>query len=375
MNAHFELADRAIRGESWAEAVEHLRLGLAQQPDALAYGRLASCLAKLGRDRESLAAADAGLRLEPGNGSLADLRGAIAAQHADDHPGAAELHEPARSDDGHTADEHTERGWEALLGRRPAEALEQFRAALLLDRAAEMARIGMVQALKARYPLYRLLLGGLELLQSLARFSLVVFLALIFLRRPLLRWAMANPDQAVWAYALIYCGWAFLVLTWIAEPLVNLVLRLNRYGRLALLPEQVAASNWVGVCLFLAVGCLTWALVGGGEVGWIGAAVCGLLMVPASALFRVRRGWPRGVLALYTSALASAGVGGIILLLLAQDAQGAKAADLRNGGWMCLLGFVVGLFLHGFLVDFLMLAGGRQREVSSARSASGPAAP
>ncbi|MDB5311521.1 MAG: tetratricopeptide repeat protein [Gemmataceae bacterium] len=46
-------------------------------------------------------------------------------------------------------------GWALLHARQPAEALTHFREALRLDPTNEWARDGLIEALKARYWVYR----------------------------------------------------------------------------------------------------------------------------------------------------------------------------------------------------------------------------
>ena len=54
---------------------------------------------------------------------------------------------------------------------------------------------------------------------------------------------------------------AFVMLTWIASPLFNFLLRFNRFGRLALSDDQRVASSWIGGCFLLAAACFVAAMV------------------------------------------------------------------------------------------------------------------
>jgi len=42
----------------------------------------------------------------------------------------------------------------------------------------------------------------------------------------------------------------FLLMSWIAKPLFNLFLRLDKFGRLVLSEDEITASNWLGLCIF-----------------------------------------------------------------------------------------------------------------------------
>jgi hypothetical protein len=111
--------------------------------------------------------------------------------------------------------------------------------------------------MKARNPLYRPLLraflwmGGLE---GKAQIGLV--LGLFVGSRVLRGLARARPELAPFIFPVlgIYAG--FVLLTWIAEPLFNLLLRLDRFGRHALSREQIVASNWLGADLAVGLAAL-----------------------------------------------------------------------------------------------------------------------
>ena len=72
----------------------------------------------------------------------------------------------------------------------------------------------------------------------------------------------------------------FCVLTWIAQPMFNVILRLNRFGRYALSEQQIVASNWSGVFLAAAV---VLAVVGLSYGFWPATALAiwfGLMLLP-----------------------------------------------------------------------------------------------
>jgi hypothetical protein len=110
--------------------------------------------------------------------------------------------------------------------------------------------------------------------------------------------ADAHPAWSPYIWTLLYCYIAFALMTWIAYPLFNLLLRLDRFGRLALDEDQTRGANWLGLCLFTALAYLVAAL-SLGAIGWymlMPALVFGLLCVPVSAIWRCSQGWPRQVM-------------------------------------------------------------------------------
>jgi hypothetical protein len=65
--------------------------------------------------------------------------------------------------------------------------------------------------------------------------------------------ADSNPQLAVFLRPIIYLYIAFAISTWIITPLSDLFLRLNVYGRYALTPEKIKASNYVGISFLIGI--------------------------------------------------------------------------------------------------------------------------
>jgi hypothetical protein len=127
--------------------------------------------------------------------------------------------------------------------------------------------------------------------------------------------ARSNPDLAPWVLPLRILYITFVVLTWTAYPMFNLLLRLNRFGRLALTPQQTVESNWVGSVFLLAMISLVGCLVMGFGSPWLmSLAVFGLLLLPLSGLFRCHVGWPRNVMLAAVIGLALIGLVAIAML-------------------------------------------------------------
>jgi hypothetical protein len=138
---------------------------------------------------------------------------------------------------------------------------------------------------------------------------------------------------------------AFAVMTWVASPLFNLLLRLNRFGRLALSREQIVASNWIGGCVLAVLAALgAWLATANAQFLML-ALVCGLVVLPLAGTFQCSRGWPRQMMALYTLLLAAMGLGSQALAFLKSPLSETL-----------LLLFFLGAFLSGFVANGLMMA-------------------
>lgn len=126
-----------------------------------------------------------------------------------------------------------------------------------------------------------------------------------------------NPEWEPWLLPVKIAYLVFAVMTWIADPLFNLLLRLNRFGRLALSREQVVASNWLGGCLLISLAMLAAYLATGNPAASWGAFGFGVLALPVSVVFRCQRGRPRWLMSLYTAAMALLILGKFVPLFIA----------------------------------------------------------
>ena len=247
---------------------------------------------------------------------------------------------------------HANQGWTLLERGQARKALEHFREALRLDPENEWARRGIIEALKARNLLYAAMLKyffWMSKLSSRAQWGIV--LGGYFGNRLLGTLAGSHPVLAVWLLPLqiLYIG--FAVLTWTADPLFNLLLRLNKFGRLVLSREQVVASNFIGTSLLLAVLALGGCLRFGFEGGWlVGALVFGLLVLPLAGTFKCAAGWPRTTMVSYTGVMAGAGILAVILHFIPAPGNGTKLA-----GAGLLTGFVLGAVGSAWVANILIM--------------------
>jgi tetratricopeptide (TPR) repeat protein len=294
----------------WAPALEAAETGLRFVPDHVACTNLrAIALVKLGRKSEAGATIDAALARNPQD-----------------------------------AVTHANQGWTLLEQNQPAKALEHFRESLRLDPTNEWARSGIVEALKARNVIYGAMLRYFLWISKLpAGAQWAVILGGYFLNRALGSAAKGNPDLAPWILPIRIIYLTAALLTWTADPLFNLLLRVNRFGRLALSDEQRTASSWFGATVFLALASLALCLAFGfNSVFVISALVFGFLMVPVAGMFKASEGWPRTLLICYTAGLALIGIAALAFEGLG-DWKGSKSWNERGA-------VTLGVFLVGCIV-------------------------
>ena len=140
-----------------------------------------------------------------------------------------------------------------------------FRDALRLNPEQERARKGLLEALKTRYSLYRLIFK-FELWLSKLNFSIRLFVFFsIFL---------ISLFKVLFLLFLV-----LLLLLEIAKPVFTLILRFDLDARLTLSQEEIAVSNWSGLAILLAVTAF---------VGWIITNNSGAACAAVICLFLVK---------------------------------------------------------------------------------------
>jgi uncharacterized membrane protein YoaK (UPF0700 family) len=145
-------------------------------------------------------------------------------------------------------------------------------------------------------------------------------------------------------------------MSWIANPLFNLLLRLNRFGRLVLSPEQVRASNYIGLFIFISLtSLLTHFIYDPTDIFLFSAALFGAMLIPTSAIFSCQQGWPRKMMTLYTGVIVSLALAmlGIFTFAQYQETEMAKQWIRQISPLLSL--FVIGVIGAPWVANFLIL--------------------
>jgi tetratricopeptide (TPR) repeat protein len=347
------LYDRNHHAEARAAIEEAIRL---DSTDADYFSLLASIHFDERRWPETLAASEQGLQFDSEHIGCTNLR-AMAMVKLGRKAEAGTTIDAALARNPNNAITHANQGWTLLEKSDPKKALEHFREALRLDPENEWARHGIVEALKAHNVIYALML---KYFLWMSRFPPGVQWGIVlggyFGNRLLSGLAASNPRLAPWLLPLRVVYVAFALMTWLADPLFNLLLRLNPFGRLVLSREETVASNWFGSSLLLALLALAGCAAFGFDLEqpWLPALmVFGFLLLPLSATFKCRAGWPRKAMAGYTIAMAGIGIMAIGLQTL--GVLGIPHGKLVGlGGMGLLLVFLFGAIGSPWVANILI---------------------
>ncbi|PQO43758.1 tetratricopeptide repeat protein [Blastopirellula marina] len=340
------------------EAEAAVREAIRLDPETtLYYSGLAEVLLQKKQWSAAQQAAEQGLAFDPDDVKCLNLR-AVALTKQGKPQDATDSMKTALERDPDNADTHTNLAWALLQAGEHKQAAEHFGEALRINPQEESARIGLVECLKARNIVYSLMLQYfLWMARQSGRMRWFVIIGLFFGYRAVRSFAQANPEYAVWTYPLIAAYIAFVLMSWIASPLFDLVLRLDRLGRLALSPEQIKTSNWIGLCLIGSASSLLFLFGAHAPLPTLYVAVSFAVLLPSIAhIYDCDKGWPRyallsilGVLAL----LGSICVGSSIIAQFVPEDTGALLLHLSVLPFFAMcLGGVASQFATNYLVGF-----------------------
>lgn len=303
--AHFTLA-RAWYGRNHhdrasASIDEAIRL---RPDDASNYGLKASILFAERQWQAALDAAETGLQFDAEHSDCNNMR-AMALVKLGRRAEATENMDAVLARNPEDSFSHANMGWAKLESRDVRAAMEHFREALRLDPNNEYARQGIVEALKARNPLYRVMLTlGLWMIRLPKSTQIGIIVGSLVVYQLLKSAANANPALAPFVTPMLT---TFIVLSWcswFAVPVFNMLLRFDRDGRRALSEEQIRESNWLIGLLALYLSLRGAALFEGfGLLRFPAMLVLGLIL-PISFVFDCSPGWPRRTMIAFSWVMA-----------------------------------------------------------------------
>ncbi len=307
---HFNLTGYYRKSE--AAIKEALRIN-PQEADY--YDVLASLRLVRREYREALEICDKGLRLDPGHVDCKRTRATALTKLGRGQEAEEAVRGALRLDPGNPATMAT-LGWTRLESGDHQGALEAFRDALRTDPSDEHAREGLVEALKARNFLFRQFLkyrfwyGNLG---GQARWGFIIGLLLV---SRLLR-AVPALMPLVWVYGL------FVLSGWLMDPIFNLFMRFNKFGRYALTKAQSTASTMVAGCILCAVAIAAAGAGAGLPTLAIGAIPVFLLAIPitGTSTFHPHEPGKYRKSQYYTVAVGVLAVGSLIALPFNEDVR------------------------------------------------------
>ena len=175
---------------------------------------------------------------------------------------------------------HAEAGWQTLQKGDSQKALQHFKEALRLDPNLEHARRGMIEAYKARSPIYRAFLQYTFFMAKMDQSARIIFIIGLFLINRFSRTVFTGESAPI-GYAISAVYLCFVFWTWLASGIGNFMLLFNSYARLALNRNEKVEAITVAGSLLLGI-----AFLVGGLAGGIASFVnAGVFVMGASLMF------------------------------------------------------------------------------------------
>ena len=269
----------------------------------------------------ALAAAEAGLQFDPEHAECNNLR-AMALVKLGRKAEAGLTIDAALAREPENSWTHANKGWTLLESRQVAPALEHFREALRLEPTNDYARAGLVEALKARNPIYGFFLRYMLWMAKLPpKWQFGVIFAGYIGNNWLRGLAQNNPELAPYVMPMTYAYFAFVAFTWLAQPIFNLLLRAHPIGRHAIAPNDRIETNIFAGLLLLALGLLALSWAPGFDGAEVAALLTLALALPLHVTFQCSPGWPRWVMIGVTLLMAFLMALGSTLMVLAIGAR------------------------------------------------------
>lgn len=316
------------------EAIRAISSAVAINPGYAHYFAMWSQILLNKKEYEAaLQKAEEGLALNPEDEVCLNLRSHALFSLGRKEEAFSNLHE-ALEHNPENAYTHANLGWKWLEVRDHRKALEHFRESLKIDPNNELARNGMVQAMKAKYWLYRQFLNySFFMSRQKASTQWGIIIAIFVLTQ------VANQY-----YFPLYVILALIaVSTWLITPVSNLFLRLNPYGRYALSPEQTKVSNIVGILLGATL--LTGvAFLLTGINGLLALCICsGVMLLPSAGLYVAEGKKYRNFTKWYVLALAALGVLGTCFTFMTNEPFNIFVTVMLIGvfGYQILANFIL----------------------------------
>ncbi len=298
------------------------------------YGMLALIYLQAQRWQQALDAANEGLRFDPTDQDCLNFR-SMALTKLNRHDEAQQsIHQTLRENPQNEM-AHANIGWAALHRGDHKAALEHFSEALHINPNLDWARMGLVEALKARYWIYRIILKFFLWMTTLPpQYRVGLIFGLFILMRALDAFSERNPALTPFIQPVLTFYMFFVLLTWLAVPLFNWIIGFNKFGRHALSKSQknqgvIFGLFFISLLLSIAAGFVTHI-----ELFFQVALCLGILIIPSTHVFNhMEKGIPvRAVL--YVVALGLTGIGWLV-------ASGLGRESLSSS--------LFGLFILGFV--------------------------
>jgi tetratricopeptide (TPR) repeat protein len=295
-----------IQKDKYDDAEKSIQQSIALDPYTADYFAWLANI-KLARKQyeESLSLANQALEIDPEDLLALNVRSTVLLK-LNKKEESFQTIEGALRQDPNNAYTHANYGWGLLEKGDHKKALNHFKEALKNNPNYDYAQKGMMEALKAKYLIYRLFLRYAFWMGNLtAKYQWVFILGFYFGTRAIGALADSNPALEPFLLPVMIILSLFAFSTWVIRPISNLFLRFNPYGKFLLSRRDKISSNVVAVSMavFISGLILCFALA---DLRYLLVAAYGfMMMVPIGMMFTPAK---YNAFMLYTMAMALLGL-------------------------------------------------------------------
>jgi hypothetical protein len=249
----------------------------------------------------------------------------------------------ALKEDPNNAYTHANYGWNLLEQGQHKKALEHFKESLSNNPSYEYAQAGMLEAIKATNPVYRLFLKYSFWMSNLtAKYQWVVIIGFYLGFRFLNRLADTNEALQPYLNPILVVLALFAISTWIIHPISNLFIRFHRYGQYLLDEKEKLSSNFVAISVSIfALGLILYFTLSNENM--LSLVFFGFAMIlPLGSMFVATK--YKNILVIYTLFLSIVGALAVAISI-SQD-------NLYN---FMSIGFLFGFIAYQWIANFMII--------------------
>jgi len=335
----------AIQQDNYKEAELNIQQAIALDPEDADYFAILANI-QLGRKQyeEALETANTALEIDSENILALNTR-STALNKLNRQDESFQTIQGALHEDPNNAFTHANYGWGLLERGNHEKALEHFKEALSNDPTMEYAQSGMIEAIKATNPIYRLFLKYYFFMSNLrGKYQWMIIIGFYIGFRALRNIAKNNEHLQPYLTPLIVIIALMAFSTWIMEPISNVFLRFHKYGQWLLDKKEKMSSNFVASSFVVFATSLVVYFFTSIE-GILILAIYGFtMMLPLGTMFASSKN--KYVLPIYTIALGVIGLA-------------AVGISFSDGKWFNLMTivFFIGFMGYQLLTNYILIKG------------------
>jgi len=286
-NLFYQKARLSLAQEKISDAENYLNQAVNLNPYDADYHALLASIHLLRKNYQlALQVADQALEIDAENLHALNNR-SIALTKLNRKEESYETTEGALRGDPNNPYTHANYGWGLLEKGDHKKALTHFQEALKNDPNMEFAQAGMLEAIKATNPIYKVFLKySFWMTNMTSKYQWGVIIGFYIVFRLIRGATVAMSGLRPFLVPVLVLLYILAFSTWIIPPISNLFLRFNKYGKMLLSKPEKWSSNLVALSLIiLLVGLIPYLIFKDERFIAIGAYGLGM-MIPLSVVLR-----------------------------------------------------------------------------------------